>query len=340
VVRQTPAQLTSSSPATLAPTSTANPCDFVANKCAPVGCEDNGPPCLYLWGDYLYWIPRGGDVPFAQSVNGVTPNQSPAGPVAETRPHYSPGFRTGVGFSLCDHSILEANFTYYRTNTFDAVQALPGGNVALRDLLVFPTTFNGAADSLTATARTETDFKFGDIDFKHLWCATPNYCLFWVVGGRYARLNQYLQTNYVIAGSTVVDANVTFNGFGGRVGVDGNYRLPANFFTYGRGFLNLLVGKFDAAYAQTNAFAGTQAATSLTDDRIVPILELEIGLGWCCWHDHIRLSAGYSFAGWFNTLTMNSLVQGVQNTNFTTNTNNFRDVLTFDGLVCRAEFRW
>jgi hypothetical protein len=297
-------------------------------------------PYIYGWADYLYLIPRGADIPYAQPVNGVTPNQAPAGEVAGTTPHYSPGFRAGGGVGIGCKSVLQFTYTDYHTSTFDETAVLPGGNVALRGLLVFPTTFNTAADSLNASATTNTRFCFADIDFKHYLRCNPHWRFAYLLGARYGSLQQDFQANYNITGLTTVNGNVDFTGYGIRVGLEGEYYMPYGAFTYGRGLASLLAGRFSGSYAQNNIFAGQQAFTSFTDDRVVPILELEVGVGWSAWGGRIRLSGGYSFAGWFNTLTLNSLVQGVQATNFTTNTNNYRDTLTFDGFVGRVEFRW
>jgi len=138
-----------------------------------------------------------------------------------------------------------------------------------------------------------------------------------------------------------VTGHTNFDGAGGRLGLDGFYSLRWGFYVYGRGVVDVLGGHFGSTYLQTNTFAGTQASTGVGDDRVVPILEFEGGLGWACWGGHLRLQAGYLANAWFNTLTMPSLIQGVQNggggsnTNFTTNGNNFRDTLTFDGLAVR-----
>ena len=58
--------------------------------------------------------------------------------------------------------------------------------------------------------------------------------------------------------------------------------------------------------------------------------------------DRLVFQEGIHFGdgGWFNTLTVPSLVQGVQNNNFTTNGNNFRDHFSIDGFVGRFTFKY
>ena len=72
------------------------------------------------------------------------------------------------------------------------------------------------------------------------------------------------------------------------------------------------------------------------DDRIVSILELELGMGWqnCC--GNFRVTAGYYIGSWFNTLTTAGFIEGVQNNNFV----DVDETLSFDGLALRAEYRY
>ena len=64
---------------------------------------------------------------------------------------------------------------------------------------------------------------------------------------------------------------------------------------------------------------------------MLTILQTELGLGWQNATGNIRLTAGYQFAGWFNSLTTGSYILGVQNRQF----NNLNETITFDGLVTR-----
>ena len=70
--------------------------------------------------------------------------------------------------------------------------------------------------------------------------------------------------------------------------------------------------------------------------RVVPILDLELGGGWCSPKGRVRLSAGYVISAWFNTVKTQDFIDAVQQ-------NVFRDVsstISFDGLVARAELRF
>ena len=71
---------------------------------------------------------------------------------------------------------------------------------------------------------------------------------------------------------------------------------------------------------------------TLVDYRVLTILQSELGTGWQSPSGRIRLTAGYQFAGWFNSLTIGSYIPGVQSRQF----NNLNETITFDGLVTRV----
>ena len=94
--------------------------------------------------------------------------------------------------------------------------------------------------------------------------------------------------------------------------------------------------QIQSTYLQTNQFNGTEANTSLKQDRIVPILDFELGLAWVSPREHVRISAGYLVSAWFNTITSESWIDSVQNGSFQPG----QHTITFDGLTARAEVRF
>ena len=53
-----------------------------------------------------------------------------------------------------------------------------------------------------------------------------------------------------------------------------------------------------------------------------------------------EVTVGYTAAAWFNVMTTSSWIQGVQEAAFSSNRDNLRDTLTFDGLFARFLFRF
>jgi hypothetical protein len=306
-----------------------------------VGCECKQKEhhlCFDIYGDFLYLRPRGTNVPYAQPFNGAIPLAVPSGPVAVANPDWSSGFRVGGGVAIGDCSWLTADFAYYDVTTNGSIQA--GPPLSLNSLLLFPTTVNANNPAQSAVAHYDIQFKYGDIDFHQLIWGGPRWHLDYLVGARYAHLEQDLNVTYDILGATNVRSHINFDGGGGRLGLEGEYKVCHGFYTYGKGIASLLGGHFGGDYTQRNVFAGLQAQTTIGEDRVVPQLDLELGAGWASPKGHVRLSAGYYLSSWFNTMTMPSFVQGVQNVNYTTNGNNFRDTLTFDVFLGRVEFRY
>jgi hypothetical protein len=105
---------------------------------------------------------------------------------------------------------------------------------------------------------------------------------------------------------------------------------------YGRGIANLLVGDVTADFVQENQFNGVEVDTSYTENRIVPVVDLEVGIAWLGPGGRLRLSGGYLVSAWFNMLTTPTWIDSVHAVNFTDR----EEVLTFDGLTGRAEWRF
>jgi len=76
--------------------------------------------------------------------------------------------------------------------------------------------------------------------------------------------------------------------------------------------------------------------TGWTEDRVVTILDAELGLGWQSVGGGLRLTAGYTFSGWFNVINTDDFIRAVRRNDSVS----VSDTLTFDGLVFRAELRF
>jgi hypothetical protein len=295
---------------------------------------------LVVFADYLFWNVHGVDVPFAQAFDGVLPGLSvPRGDVAVVSPRFNSGFRVGGGMTFNDGNAgLFGTFTYFETRSTASTTA-PDPFV-LHNFLAFPGTVNSAADSLTADASYRIRLAMVDIDYKCAIINNDHVMLNWLAGVRYAKLEQSLNSTFQITGSTTVDSNIDFDGVGPRVGLDGKYHVCGGLFGYAQGITDILFGQYKANAEQRNVFTGLIGQTGITANRVVPILELEVGAGWQSHNGAIRVSGGYYVGAWFNTVTMTSLANSISGTNFTTNSDNFRDNMTFDGFVLRFELRY
>gem|GEM_PF-976426 len=309
--------------------------------CVP-GKSCGGPDCDEFWAhrssasvEFLYLTARGANLHYATVVDGLGANAVPLGPDGVADPEYDSGLRFVWTHAIDRDSSFVVGFSHFESSTSDSL-GLQGGSGFVRADVVHPNTVNVAADSLNALATYDIDFQFIDAAYRHILYGGSDYAINYFFGFRYGTLDQDFQGNFTITGRTTVNSEVDFHGFGPRLGLEGERNLGKGMLIYSRGAANFLAGEFHGDYLQTNIAAGSQARLSYDDDRIVSLLELELGVGWenCC--GNFRVTAGYYIGAWFNSLTTAGFINGVQNNNFT----DVDETLSFDGLTARAEYRY
>ena len=133
-----------------------------------------------------------------------------------------------------------------------------------------------------------------------------------------------------------VHSQVNFEGGGLRIGFEGERRTPYGLIFYGRTAASLVAGTFRCAYTENSGLNGTVAETGYPADHVVPMIDVELGTGVSLWNDKLRVTAGYSFSGWFNVVRTDQFIGAVQNNNFS----GMSSTLTFDGFVGRVELQF
>ena len=306
-----------------------------------------------LFGDFLFLRPRNAEVTYALPIDGPVPpafgSEVPVGPAAVVDFDYEPAFRVGFGLRIKDDSSISAQYSFLRADDSDAVTVV--APVLLRSLVTHPLSTNATTDTLDASASNGIEFDIIDVDFKallsgsepciaqHCGNSASHYAhvVNYIVGARYVQLDQDFRSAFTTTGITTVDTNVDFDGGGIRLGLEGERHSTTNgFFVYGQGITNLMVGEFSADYTQVNSFNGTEAFTRWSAGRIVPALDLELGFGWVAPRRRLRVSGGYLVSTWFNVVKTDEFIDAAQTHNF----DNLSDILTFDGLVARAEWEF
>jgi hypothetical protein len=177
----------------------------------------------------------------------------------------------------------------------------------------------------------------GDVEYRRM-IVDPAYQIGYVAGARYAQLEQDFSARFEnVTTIETVDSNVDFHGGGVRVGMEADWRShQTGFLVFSNGYASLVAGEFKSSFTQTDNFLGTVVFTSREDARIVPILDLEVGVGWQSSAGHIRLTAGYLVSAWLNAVTNSEWIEAVQTSQY----DDLSDTLFFDGLVTRAEIRF
>jgi hypothetical protein len=295
-----------------------------------------------VFGDFIYWRPSdAASISYALPVNGaIIPAPAvpiPIGPVAAIDPTYEPGFRVGIGKAMDHCSEISGTYTHYESDTSDSILIDPINNVVLTPLVFHPGT--DAADEVytQASATGKIKMQLADLEYRRM-IPDPAYTIGYVAGARYAHLDQDFTAQFRNV-STIenVDSEVNFDGGGIRVGLEADWRSKqTGFLVYSNGYGSLIAGTFKGSYTQTDNFLGTVVSTSRDDSRIVPMLDLEVGVGWQSDSGHIRFSGGYAFSGWFNAVSNGEFIDAVQTGNY----DNMSETLYFDGLVTRVEIKF
>ena len=314
-----------------------NQCDH----CAHCGMNACGCECMPFWahrdsvfGESLFLRPRGVDMAYAVQQDG---NGPPGGRVGVVDPVFSGGFRVGFSKALEDCSSIVFGYTNFQSHAFDTIAAPRGGSVSSLVLEPGPPVAN-STNSLV-TAGYDIDFQLADVDYRRLLSYGPCHDLDFTLGLRYGNLRQFFQQtgNFTPQGDTIhTNTNIRFEGLGLKTGLDGERRIAnTNLSVYGKSFISVLFGEFNADYSQLDRTDATvQAASRWNDERALPILEFEIGIRWTSPNGRWRSSTGYYTAYWFNTVATPQYVQAVQTSNFV----HLGETITFDGIVSRLEY--
>ena len=77
------------------------------------------------------------------------------------------------------------------------------------------------------------------------------------------------------------------------------------------------------------------ADTTLKEARFVPILDLELGIGWEGCGGHVGGSVGYLAIAWLNTTKASTFIAGVQANDYSGLDRMFDNTLAFDGFLVR-----
>ena len=294
------------------------------------------------FGEFLNLRPRNAEVAYAVPIaNGAIPDVVQVGPISRVDPDFSPGFRFGVGTSLGGCNAFVMTYSQLDSNTFDAV-SLPGTGGVLHSLVTHPNPLLAGGSGLDAAATLETQFKLLDLDYKGFIADNGDYQLSYVVGVRYANLEQHFAAGFAPqAGFQEVLAESEFDGAGLKFGLEGQrFARTTQFFVYGKGYTSLVAGSFRTRYQTAGGGIATPVDTSHDVGRLVTMLDLEAGLGWQNFTGNLQFSVGYMFSTWYNTVKVNEWIHTVQQNNFVDPSDNYDGLISFDGLTAKVQLLW
>ena len=289
-----------------------------------------------FYGDVLYLRARKAEVPYAVAADGpiaagAIPTQ--VGRLGIVDSDYELGFRAGLNIALDTVSSLDVRYTLFESETEDETSAV--APFIVRSMVSHPSTPNAASDVLSSVARLEVDFDVIDLSYRHLWKCNELFAANYVIGARYAKLEQQFDVNFVKNVDETVATDIDFDGAGMRLGLETQrFSCRNQLHVYANGYASFLAGQFRANYFQGNNFDAEEVNTEWEAGRIVPILDFEAGVGWSSPNNKLNLTAGYMVSAWFNSVRTQDFINAVQ-------TNNYLDLcdsIWFDGLQARVSF--
>ncbi|RIK74612.1 MAG: hypothetical protein DCC68_22705 [Planctomycetota bacterium] len=318
----------------------ANSANCDAAACDAAAC------CTPFWvhrtgaiGELLLIRARDAEVAYAMPIDGpIAPGAAGIqnGPTGVADLEYDVGFRVGFNFALDDCSSVAMVYSQFDSAASDAIGAAAPDVV--RSLVMHPNSANAAVDNLLARATNSVDFQLVDVDFRHAWSTSDCHVVNWVLGARYAHLDQDFGSEFENLGVSTVDTDIKFDGGGLRLGLEADRRAYGGLSVYAKSYASFVAGDFDASYRQYDVISDATVFNSWNAGRVVTMLDLEAGLAWTSAGGSVRATAGYMFSGWYNTAKTNDWINAVRTGNYLDMTDS--ESLTFDGFATRLEYRW
>lgn len=306
-----------------------------------------------VFAEYMLLNARDGEVAYGVGIDGAVanPQTDPVAiqvtPVHLVDPDYTSNFRVGGTLALSECTSIVLTYANFQSNTTNAVSLDPAdfapNGVVLRALAMHPFGFAADADFLDASANLGIDYHTADLDYRSVLWASELGAMNYLVGARYTQLNQDFSTTASGTGveSTAV-SDVEFDGGGLRFGLDGERHHPCNgFLIYGKGVASFVAGQFRTSFQQGDNTDPEIVNTGWKAERIMTIVDMELGVGWQSHCGRFRLTTGYQVSMWFNAVTTDQWIRAVQQNNFVGQRDGMSyDTLMFDGLTARAEYRF
>ena len=280
--------------------------------------------------------PRDADIAYAVPIDGpisaLLDNPIQVGTVGVLDPDYETGF--DVGFDVAIGCLTSISADYLHLESTTSGQITTDAPFVLRSLVAHPSTTSAAADFLTASAYSYLQMQVVDLGIRHLFVGGDVFAVNYVVGARAGRLEQSFHSLFEDNGTEQVSTDFDFDGAGVRLGLEAErYSCHSCWRGYGRAHASFLAGRFEGRYLQQQSFDPTVVDTGWESGRVVPILDLELGIGWTSKSGCFKINVGYMFSSWFNMVKIDDFINAVHANDF----NDLDDVLSFDGLVGQAE---
>lgn len=206
------------------------------------------------------------------------------------------GVRAGIGYLFPSGWDLTGNYTYFHNSASAFAEEPAGGNL-------WATRSHPNVNQEAETAAATGSFKYDvfDLEAGYGYRFNESVAIRPFGGLRWANIDQNLNVRYDGRDfdDGVVDNNLTMNGFGFRLGMDGYWHLGHGWSLFGRGAGSVMYGKFQSRLLETN-FSGADTIVNVKDNynQAVPVLETAMGAAWQ--YEEFQFAVGYELNNWFN----------------------------------------
>jgi hypothetical protein len=284
---------------------------------------------FFLDAAYLYMKPHSQEMDYAIANSGAS--NAPDGTVVSRDWSWRSGLRAEIGYRLPGQPwSVGFYYTFLHDATSGSVAPPDGG--FLFATLSHPGT---VAEVQTASAATSLNYNVYDVEVGR-WCTVTNgFSVRFFGGGRFAHIDQNFTAFYdgCDANQDVVARRLHFNGGGFRAGADAVQNLFWGLNFFGRASAGLVGGEFHSTLIETNN-AGANTLTNFIDrfEKVVPVAEMTMGLGWQ--YRNLLLIAGYQYINWFGLVNVPTFVNDAHQGKFVRQTSD----LSLEGLILRAEW--
>lgn len=285
----------------------------------PDGMGGPGIGGAFFRAEYLFLKPRRRSMDFAIIDPNDQGAEIPEGSIESLEWERRSGFRAGAGYVL-PGSGWDIGFVYTYLHSNDSRSLVAPANGTLLTTLSRP----GAVDEVTAaSASASLDYDVLDFELGTKVVQSPFSTIRVFGGPRMAWIDQKLSAQY--DGNTAVQSEASapllFDGYGMRMGGEGNFAMGGGFSFFTRASGSLLVGDFRTRLLETNSAGNTLVADiSEKYEKVVPVAELGVGLAWQ--RGNFRVTAGYEITNWFGMVESRDFVDDWHESRMSTRTSN------------------
>lgn len=302
---------------------------ILTSDCSDGCCVRRGDHCpgeIFVDVEYLLMKPRRRNLDFA--ITDPTSTGAPQGTIESLEWDTDSGVRFGGGYRLPgDGWEVGAFYTYLHSHGGRSLTRPNGGT------LFATLTRPGTVEQVdTASGTTSLNYQVLDVEIGRTWWANDALALRCFGGARFAWIDQGLDVTYDGGDAimTQVSSPINFEGGGVRVGGEAFWHLRWGLGLFANGSASLLTGDSRTRLTQTDN-AGTTTSVDVSEkfDKLIPVAELGLGIGWEYRNVQVRL--GYELTNWFGLIDSPDFVSETQQGKMGHRTSD----LSLEGLVAR-----